>query len=81
MLIGIYDDIIIDKHKNTLCKFLTFCAIKCVLLKWLMDKAPSKALWHRVILEYVSLDYLTCASYSKDVMSLKMGSIFFKYIG
>ncbi len=44
MMLGMYDDIIVVKHKNTLCKFPTFCARKCILLKWLMDKAPSQAL-------------------------------------
>ncbi len=40
MMLGMYDGIIVVKHKKTLCNFLTFCARKCILLKWLMDKAP-----------------------------------------
>lgn len=33
MLLGIYDDIIVDKHKKSLCKFLTFCARKMYSFK------------------------------------------------
>lgn len=58
MLLGIHCDITTDKHEKMLYKFLTFCARQCILLNWLSDKAHSITLWQRVILEYVSLDYL-----------------------
>lgn len=80
MLLGIYNDMALDKNKKT-SKFLTFGARKCILLNWLVDKASSRSLWHRVILEYVSLDYLTCASYNKDVLFYRGRDPFLIYMG
>ena len=61
--------------------FTKHCARKCILLNWIMDKAPFKAQWHRVILEYVALDYLTCKLHSKDDVFCKTWEPFLSYIG
>lgn len=62
-------------------KFLSFCARKCILLNWLSEKAHSITLWHMVVPEHVSLDFLNCASLSKDVRFHRMWDPFLTYMG
>lgn len=44
---------------------LTFCAHIKILMHWIRDKAPSMLGWHRAIMEYIPLDFLTCLLHSK----------------
>lgn len=55
-----------DKIKEKGAALLTCCARTCVLLNWIPDTTPSKTHRHRTVLEYVSLDFLTCKSHSGD---------------
>lgn len=80
-LLGITDVKITAKYERRLFRILTFCARKCVLLNWISDKIPCKKQWQRLILEYVSLDFLTCKLYGKDDVFRKIWDPFMRYIG
>lgn len=81
LLLGITDPIITDKYKRKLYRMLTFCARKCLLLNWINEKIPSKVQWQKVILNYVSLNYLTCRLHCKDEVFVKTWKPFLSYIG
>ncbi len=55
----------LNKGKIRLFNFLIFSAKKIILLQWISNKAPSVRMWHQTILEYLSLDYLTCIVHDK----------------
>lgn len=67
-LLGIFNHLGLTVHKTKLFNILTFCARKCLVLLWITDKAPTIKLWNRIILEYVSLDYLTWRVPDKDAI-------------
>lgn len=79
-LLGMSPPVSLDKYKMRLFNFLLFNARKCILLKWISDKAPSVRMWHRTILEYVSLDYLTCIVHNKSGVFHKIWEPFLAYI-
>ena len=81
LLLGLPNNYISDKFKKKLCNVLTFCARKCILLQWITDKIPSIASWHRVVLEHVSLDYLTHLLRSKTNVFYDIQEHFLLYIG
>lgn len=80
MLLGISTASIPDKYKRKLDKMLTFCARKCILLNWVTDKVPSKIHWLRIILEYLSLDFLTCRLHDKKNSFHKIWEPFMTYM-
>lgn len=81
MLLGISNCSVSDKYKGKLCRMLFFCARKCILLNWISDNAPSRTQWHNVIIQYVSLDYLTCKLHEKDNIFRRIWEPFMSFIG
>lgn len=81
MLLGISNCFINDKYKEKLYKMLTFCARKCILLNWITDKSPSRTQWHKVVIEYISLDYLTCKLHDKDNIFRRTWEPFMSFMG
>lgn len=81
MLLGIQGGFITDKYKGKLYKMLTFCASKSIPLNWITVKAFSITLQHKVLLEYVSLDDLSCILDSKDNVFHRTWEPFLPYIG
>lgn len=81
MLLGMTDVTILGKHERQLHRMLTFCARKCILLNWISDKAPSKSQWHRMVLDHISLDYLTNKLHGRDDIFHKTWDPFMSYIG
>ena len=67
-----WDDLWDNARKITICNWkkklynvMTFCARKNFLQHWNSDKAPSVVGWHRTIMEYIPLDFLTCVLHYK----------------
>lgn len=65
LLLGLSNDRVTDMYPKKLYNVLTFCARKNILMHWITDKAPSLSEWHRTIMEYIPLDFLTCLLHSK----------------
>lgn len=79
-LLGVSPPVGLDKCKIRLFNILIFSAKKCILLKWISDKAPSIRMWHQTILEYLSLDYLTCIVHDKTGKFHKIWEPFMTYV-
>lgn len=80
MLLGLSNDRVNDKYQKRLYNVLTFCARKNILMHWIMDKAPSLSGWHRTIMEYIPLDFLTCLSHFKTDVFEQTWKPFLDYI-
>uniref|UniRef100_A0A3P9KND8 Reverse transcriptase domain-containing protein n=1 Tax=Oryzias latipes TaxID=8090 RepID=A0A3P9KND8_ORYLA len=63
LLLGYRDDKVISTS-GRLYDILTYAARKNIFLSWISDKPPSKANWHRLIIELFPLEYLTCLLHS-----------------
>lgn len=65
LVLGLPSSKIPDICHKKLYNVLTFCARKNILQHWISDKAPLVRGWHRTIMEYIPLDFLTCLLHSK----------------
>lgn len=81
LLLGLTDPIVTNKFHKKLYQMLTFCARKCLLVNWISDQIPTMTQWHRMILGYISLDYLTCRLHHKDVVFENTWKPFLSYMG
>ncbi len=79
-LLGMSPPVGLNKGKIRLFNFLIFSAKKIILLQWISNKAPSVRMWHQTILEYLSLDYLTCIVHDKTGVFHKIWEPFLTYV-
>lgn len=71
---------LLQKHKKMVYKFLIILCKKMYSFELVIGKKkPSITLWHRDVLEHVSLDYLNCASLSEDVRFIYHKYLYHKY--
>lgn len=80
LLLGLSDKSITDMYQKKLYNVLTFCARKSILMHWITDKAPTVSGWHRTIMEYIPLDFLTCLLHSKTNVFERTWRPFLDYI-
>ena len=81
LLLGLPSDHVTDMYQKKLYNVMTFCARKNILQQWITDKAPSVVGWHRTIMEYIPLDFLTCLLHSKTNAFERTWKPFLDYIG
>uniref|UniRef100_A0A3B3BVU9 Reverse transcriptase domain-containing protein n=1 Tax=Oryzias melastigma TaxID=30732 RepID=A0A3B3BVU9_ORYME len=78
LLLG-YSDI---KHNSTFSRLydiLTYAARKNIFLSWISEKPPSKANWHRLIIELFPLEYLTCLLHSTKDHFMKIWTPYLRF--
>lgn len=80
LVLGLPSVHVTDRHHKKLYNVMTFCARKNILLQWISDKAPSVMGWHRTIMEYIPLDFLTCLLHSKTSDFERIWNPFLDYI-
>ena len=66
--------------KRRLYNILTFAARKNILLQWISDKVPSIKDWHKILFEWVPLEYLTCTLHSKTDQFYKVWEPYLNYL-
>ena len=68
LLLGLPSARVSGLYQKKLYNVMTFCARKNILQHWISDKPPSIGGWHKTIMEYIPLDFLTCLlNYKTDV--------------
>lgn len=80
LLLGLPSDHITDSYQKKLYNAMTFCARKNILQHWISDKAPSIVGWHRTIMEFIPLDFLTCFLHYKTNIFERIWKPFLDYI-
>lgn len=57
---GLPDKALILSNEKRLYNLLTFAARKNILMRWISDKTPTISGWHKILMELIPLEYLTC---------------------
>ncbi len=68
-----------NMYKKKLYNVLTLGARK-ILLHWILDKAPTIVGWHKIIMEYIPLDFLTCLWHFKFYVFNRTWKPFLDYV-
>ena len=66
LLLGLPSRHVTSVGKRRLYNILTFAVRKNILLQWISDKVPSIKDWHKILFEWVPLEYLTCTVGKKE---------------
>ena len=81
LLLGFPDTQIIDVNHKRLYSILTFAARKNILMSWINNSAPSRKSWHKIIMECIPHEYLTCILHVKTGAFFQIWQPYLVYIG
>lgn len=59
LILGLPDKALTLSNEKRL-NLLTFAARKNTFLRWISDKTPTISGWHKILMELIPLEYLTC---------------------
>lgn len=60
LILGLPDQSLILSNEKRLYNLLTFAARKNILLRCISDKTQTISGWHKILMELIPLEYLTC---------------------
>ena len=77
-----FPDVHIDSVKNRrLFNMLTFAARKNILLFWIKDHAPSLQSWHKLVMDCIPNEYISCMLRSSVDSFYKVWDPYLEHIG
>ena len=81
LILGLPDRRIINKSHKRLFNLLTYAARKNILLSWINEKPPTKKEWHKIIMQCMPLEFLTCLLRSTTDTFYKIWDPYLRFIG
>ena len=81
LILGLTDNRIADKFHKRLFNLLAYAARKNILLSWINEKPPTKKEWHKIIMQCMPLEFLTCLLRSTTDAFYKTWDPYLRYIG
>lgn len=81
LILGLPDRRLINKYHKRLVILLMYGTRKNILFSWIDEKPPSKKGWHKIIMQCMPMEYLTCVLHSTTDAFHKIWDPYLKYIG
>ena len=81
LILGLADDKILRNSEKRLFNLLTYAARKNILLSWISEKPPTKKDWHKMIMQCMPLEFLTCLLRSTTDKFYKIWDPYLRFIG
>ena len=81
LILGLPDRRIINKFHKRLFNLLTYAARKKILLCWINEKPPTKKEWHKIIMQCMPMEFLTCLLRSTTDTFYKIWDPYLRFIG